>query len=181
MKLGVSSRAARRTPQVWGVLLLALILLGLPAAALAAWQPPLDAPIVDAFRPPASRYGAGNRGLEYGASPGQAFSAVDSGRVTFAGRVGRSLHVTIDHGDGLRSTYAFVETISVARGQHISKGQFLGTAGPGFHLTARLGEVYVDPELLFGGYEVQISLTKSELPKLTGSIRRQPSGRSGFQ
>ena len=34
------------------------------------YQPPVDAEVVDGFRPPATRFGAGNRGLEYATTPG---------------------------------------------------------------------------------------------------------------
>ncbi len=143
--------------------------------AVGEWIPPVDAPVVDGFRPPKTRYGSGNRGLEYGLSAGQAFIAVDSGTVVYAGRVGQHRHITVDHGDGLRSTYAFVTTIEVVRGQRVRQGQRLGTAGPGFHLTARLGDTYVDPNLLFAGYEVSLRLTESALPSQAG---RSSAGRS---
>lgn len=133
------------------------------------WIPPIDAPIIDPFRPPASRYGAGNRGLEYGASPGQSIWAVDDGTVVFAGRVGNARHITVDHGSGLRSTYAFVESIGVVRGQTVRQGQVVGSAAPGFHLTARLGDDYVDPELLFAGYDVNLRLIEGPLPGLDRS------------
>ena len=41
-----------------------------------AYVPPVDAPVVDPFRPPAGPYGAGNRGLEYGTRPGTEVRAV---------------------------------------------------------------------------------------------------------
>ncbi len=130
------------------------------------WIPPIDAPIIDPFRPPTSRFGAGNRGLEYGATSGSTIWSVDAGTVVFAGRVGTGRYITVDHGTGLRSTYAFVESIAVVRGQTLRRGQVVGTAGPGFHLTARLGDEYVDPELLFAGAEVRLRLTEGALPSV---------------
>lgn len=143
-------------------------LLASPAAA--EWQPPVDAPIVDPFRPPTTRYGPGNRGLEYGVAEGQTVRAVDDGVVVFAGRVGGPAHVTIDHGEGLRSTAAFVDRIDVVRGQRVRQGQVIGAAGPGFHLTARLGGVYVDPALLIAGHEVSLHLSENAPPT------RRPAG-----
>ncbi len=122
------------------------------------WAVPVDAVVVDGFRPPANRYAAGNRGIEYATSSGDPVRAVDAGRVVFAGTVGRSNHVTIDHGNGLRSTAAFVEAVLVVRGQPVERGDLIARAGPGFHLTARLGDVYVDPALLFAGAEVVLAL-----------------------
>src|SRR5688500_89657 len=34
------------------------------------YQPPVDAPVADRFRPPATPYGAGNRGVDYDTSTG---------------------------------------------------------------------------------------------------------------
>lgn len=128
------------------------------------WLVPVDGPIIDGFRPPASRYSAGNRGVEFALPSGSPVRAVDAGRVVFAGAVGSSNHVTIDHGNGLRSTAAYVESILVVRGQRVGRGQVIATAGPGFHLTARLGAVYVDPALLFDGAEVVLALIEGDPP-----------------
>ena len=57
----------------------ALISTTAPAAAKPApptYEPPVDAVVVDGFRPPATPFGAGNRGLEYGTDPGTAVAAV---------------------------------------------------------------------------------------------------------
>ena len=118
----------------------------------------MDAPIIDGFRSPENRYSSGNRGLEYDIESGTAVSAVDDGRVTFVGRIGAARHVVVDHGEGLKSTYAFVESSTVVRGQRVKRGQQVATAGPGFHLTARLWGEYVDPMLLFGGAEIVVNL-----------------------
>jgi len=71
-----------------------------PAAAGPApptYVPPVDAEVVDGFRPPASLYGAGNRGLEYGTEPGTEVRAVAAGRVVFAGSVAGTRAVTVRH------------------------------------------------------------------------------------
>ncbi len=115
------------------------------------WVHPIDAPVVDPFRPPANRFSAGNRGLEYGPSDGLVVSAAADGQVVFAGQVGGQLFVTIAHDGNLRSTYAYLASIEVVRGQRLAKAQRLGVAGPGFHLTARLGDRYVDPAALIAG------------------------------
>ncbi len=156
------------------LLLASLILLGAllgemgPGASVAGaeWIEPISAPVVDPFRPPTTRYGRGNRGLEYGSSKGLDVVAVDAGRVTFSGMVGRHRHVVVDHGSGLRSTYAYLESSTVTRGQAIRQGQRLGRAASGFHLTARLGDVYVDPALLFAGAQVVMALTESLPPSI---------------
>lgn len=109
------------------------------------WQHPVEAPIVDYFRPPSGPYGAGNRGLEYGTRPGQLVVAVADGVVTFAGSVGRNRFVVVAHSPELRSTYAYLDGIDVSVGDNVSGGQRIATAAHHFHLTARLRNVYVDP------------------------------------
>lgn len=109
------------------------------------WTAPVDAPVVDPFRPPSTPYGPGNRGLEYGTEPGQLVVAVADGVVRFAGPVGGSPVVVIEHGGGLVSTSVQLLDRSVVRGQLVARGEPVAVAAAGFHLTARLGGRYVDP------------------------------------
>lgn len=112
------------------------------------WHHPVDAPIVDGFRPPAGPYGPGNRGLEYGTSAGDPVSAAAAGVVSFAGPVGRSRFVVVQHPFGLRSTYAYLNAIRTTVGDTVAQGQPIAAADQGFHLTARRGDTYIDPLLL---------------------------------
>jgi murein DD-endopeptidase MepM/ murein hydrolase activator NlpD len=109
------------------------------------WVEPVDAAVVDPFRPPDRVYGPGNRGIEYGVEPGQPVVAVDGGVVAFAGPVAGSPVVVIDHGGGLRSSFVHLADRSVGRGEVVSRGRAIGSAGPGFHLGARVGGRYIDP------------------------------------
>src|SRR5690242_4351821 len=77
-----------------------------------SYVPPVDAPVIDPFRPPPNPYAAGNRGLEYGTAPGDPVRASADGIVIFAGQVGGTLHITIRHADGLRTSYSFLATIT---------------------------------------------------------------------
>ena len=138
--------------------------------APAAWKPPVDAPVVDPFRLPSSPWGAGNRGLAYGTADGDPVRAVDDGTVTFTDRVGTGLHVTVDHGNGLRSTYAFLASALVVRGQRVTAGQVIGSATTGFHLTARVGDRYVDPARLLDG--------PGGVPRLLPDHGTAPGGRA---
>ena len=115
----------------------------------AGYLPPVDAPVVDPFRPPSTPFSSGNRGLEYETVPGQAVGAVGAGEVVFAGRVGPSRHVTILHPDGLRSSYSYLDEILVVVGQQVSTGDSVGRAGPRLHLGIRAGSAYLDPAALF--------------------------------
>ncbi|HET6954462.1 MAG TPA: peptidoglycan DD-metalloendopeptidase family protein [Acidimicrobiales bacterium] len=115
------------------------------------YVPPVDAPVIDPFRPPAGPYGAGNRGLEYGTEPGAPVRASAAGTVTFAGPVGGSLHVTVAHPDGVRTSYSFLATVTVVLGQQVVQGDVVGVAGGPFHFGARRGDAYFDPASLFSG------------------------------
>src|SRR5689334_24427189 len=90
-----------------------------PPPSRVSYVPPVDAPVVDPFRPPTSRYGPGNRGLDYGTQPGDTVRAAADGVVIFAGEVGGTLHVTIRHADGLRTSYSFLATITVTAKEHV--------------------------------------------------------------
>ncbi len=131
-----------------------------PAAAGDAvfYRPPVDAQVSDPFRAPRSAYGPGNRGLTYDLAPGTAVRAAAPGRVVFAGWVAGTQHVTIRHDDGLRTSYSFLESVGVRRGEEVGAGDAVGRAGPGFHFGVRDGDIYLDPALLFGVVEVRVRL-----------------------
>jgi len=150
---------------------------------VALWVHPVNATIAEAFHPPTSRYGPGNRGLEYSTVGGEDVVAVEAGTVTFAGNVGVDRFVVVDHEGGVRSTYAYLQSIAVARNQSVERGETLATAGPSFHLTARtksddLAEsVYVDPMLyLYSG-----STTDIDGPSSCLGVARLVSVPSGFE
>ncbi|HEX7168553.1 MAG TPA: M23 family metallopeptidase [Acidimicrobiales bacterium] len=114
------------------------------------YRPPVDAPVADGFRPPATRYGAGNRGVDYDTATGDVVRAAADGRVVFAGRVGLGLHVVVLHADGIRTSYSFLDAVGVARGDRVHAGKVVGTAGESLHVGARAGDAYLDPLVLFG-------------------------------
>ena len=119
-------------------------------AAASGYQPPVSAPVADSFRPPSSQYGPGNRGLDYATGPGVELAAAADGEVVFAGQVGGTLHVVLLHGDGIRTSYSFLSSIRVRRGDKVRQGQVVGTTGnQPFHFGARAGDAYIDPALLF--------------------------------
>src|SRR5687768_2530716 len=114
-----------------------VVLAATPRAANAAeavsYRPPVDGPVVDNFRPSASGYGAGNLGVDYATRAGDAVRAAAAGEVVFAGQVGGSLHVVVLHADGIRTSYSFLTSLFVARGQRVTAGQRVGEAGPSLH------------------------------------------------
>jgi murein DD-endopeptidase MepM/ murein hydrolase activator NlpD len=87
---------------------------------------------------------------------GTAVVAAQDGVVAFAGPVAGSLFVSIDHPDGVRTTYSWLSDVGVRRGDPVRKGEPIGKSGvghpgsiaPHLHLGARIGSEYIDPLLL---------------------------------
>lgn len=162
-----------------GAAVLTVVLVA-PAAAddgPVGYLPPVDAPVVDPFRPPATPFGPGNRGLVYGTEPGTVVRAAAAGVVTFAGSVAGSRHVTVQHADGLRTSYSFLDAVVVVVGQRVAQGESVGTTVGRLHLGARSGDAYLDPASLFGAGLPQVHLVPFELPLGTG----EPGERSAIR
>ncbi len=141
--------AARRPLQL---LLAALVLCvaAAPAPASAQLSEPVDAPVVDPFRPPDHIGAPGNRGWEYAVAPGTAVLAAADGVVVFAGRIGANLYVSIDHPLGLRSSYAYLGSVTVSEGQPVTRGATIGTTTHTLHFGVRRDGQYVDPAGVVG-------------------------------
>lgn len=170
MTCSPTARAFRRT--LSGLLAAICLLTPTPplhAVASATSRPGWDWPlqprpvVVRGFDPPSDPWGAGHRGVDLAASPGDPVLAVAAGRVSFAGQVAGTGVVVVRHG-GLRSTYQPV-TPAVARGKPVTAGTTLGTLStvgshclPAacLHLGARRGEEYVDPLSLLGDLPVRL-------------------------
>ena len=122
------------------------------------FRPPVDAPVTDPFRAPEDPYGPGNRGIEYDTEPGDVVRAAASGTVEFAGAVAGTLHVTVDHGGGLRSSYSYLQRISVRVGIKVARGAVIGIAGNRLHFGVRLDGGYTDPASFIGVRRVTVRL-----------------------
>jgi len=163
-------RRARRRMRVCLCLVLAIpaVLLSPPSASAQegppVYEPPVAAPVSDGFRAPATPYGPGNRGLEFATAPGDPVRASADGQVVFAGAVGGSLHVTVLHADGIRTSYSKLQHIDVHTGQTVHRGDQVGKAGRGFHLGARRAGTYIDPAGLFAGVATRVELLPLEVP-----------------
>lgn len=142
-----------RVAAVLGVV--AVLFVGVPPVSaripVVEYRPPVDVEVVDPFRPPTHPYGPGNRGVDYATMPGTPVRAAAPGIVVFAGPVAGSRHVTVLHADGIRTSYSFLATVAVRRGDRVDAGQALGRSGAFLHLGARVGDEYVDPGILFDG------------------------------
>jgi murein DD-endopeptidase MepM/ murein hydrolase activator NlpD len=160
------------------VLVVLVVLATAPAGAATPYRPPVDAPIVDAFRLPDGPFGAGNRGLEYATTPGTPVWAIGAGVVVFAGQVAGPLHVTVLHPDGLRSSYSYLAEILVKAGQHVAGGQVVGRTGERFHLGVRSGGTYLDPATLFTVAGVRLVPVGAGSPDGSGPATAPPPTRS---
>lgn len=72
-------------------------------------------------------------GIDIAAPRGTTVMAAGNGRVAAIGRIsieaGYGNYIDIDHGYGIITRYAHLETISVNQGQRVSKGMTIGTVG----------------------------------------------------
>jgi murein DD-endopeptidase MepM/ murein hydrolase activator NlpD len=131
-----------------------------PAYGQYRW--PVRGPVVRPFVPPATPFSAGHRGIDIAAPFGTPIRAPAGGTVSFAGPVAGSLFISIDHPDGVRTSYSWVSAISVKKGQPVTAGEVVGRTGNGdpgssqpvLHFSARFGGQYFDPMLLLGGADL---------------------------
>ncbi|HEX4491525.1 MAG TPA: M23 family metallopeptidase [Acidimicrobiia bacterium] len=122
------------------------------------WTRPVDGPVVRGFDPPTTRFGPGHLGVDFGVRSGTPVRAANDGTVVFAGRVGAGLHVVVLNAGDVRTTDSFLASIAVVRGQHVARGETVGTTGGTgpqhaadvLHFGVRVGDDYIDPMLLFG-------------------------------
>jgi murein DD-endopeptidase MepM/ murein hydrolase activator NlpD len=123
---------------------------------------PLRGRIIRGFEPPPGDYDAGHRGIDIAALFGTDVMAAREGVVAFAGWVGGSLFVSIDHPDGVRTTYSWLSEVLVRKGQSVARGDPVARSGhghpeipePHLHFGARIGSTYIDPMLLLEGADV---------------------------
>jgi murein DD-endopeptidase MepM/ murein hydrolase activator NlpD len=90
------------------------------------WPLPPPHRVTRRFAAPETRYGPGHRGVDLAGRPGEQVLAAAAGTVVFAGSVVDRPVVSIDHPDGLRTTYEPV-TPAVHAGQAVRRGQVIGT------------------------------------------------------
>lgn len=131
---------------------------GPPTPELTTYTWPLPpVPVVEApFREPTHRYGPGHRGVDLAAEAGTPVRAAAAGTVVFAGVLAGRGVVSVQHPDGLRTTYEPVAAV-VTAGTPVVAGAPLGTVVTGhrgcratcLHWGARRDRgTYLDPLLL---------------------------------
>ncbi len=120
-----------------------------------AWSWPLSPrpAVLRAFDPPAKPWLSGHRGVDLEAAfDGAPLKSPAAGTVSFVGTVVDRPVITIDHGNGLRSSFEPVAS-SLRAGSAVAEGDVLGQvqtghcgpAPPCLHWGVRRGEDYVNP------------------------------------
>jgi murein DD-endopeptidase MepM/ murein hydrolase activator NlpD len=133
-------------------------LLAEPAVAsttppVGSWTWPIEGRVVRGFIRPPSPFSAGHRGIDIAAAFGTPVHAPADGVVTFAGFVAGELFVTIEHGDGYRSTDSWLGLALVKKGQAVKRGDVVALSGRGdpkvseenLMFGVRIGDTYIDP------------------------------------
>jgi murein DD-endopeptidase MepM/ murein hydrolase activator NlpD len=122
---------------------------------VALWSAPLggELTVTRPFDPPPSQFAAGHRGVDLGGTPWSTVLAAGDGVVVFAGMVAGRPVISIEHADGLRTTYEPVDP-AVGAGQRVTRGSPIGTLLSGharcpretcLHWGLRRGQSYLDP------------------------------------
>jgi murein DD-endopeptidase MepM/ murein hydrolase activator NlpD len=152
----------------WGraVALCAMLVLGAPAPATGAvpsepaaaqWRWPVAGfRLVRPYEAPAHAYGPGHRGIDLAPESPEVYAPA-GGVIAFSGAVAGRGVLTIDHGDGLVTTFEPVLSDLVA-GHPVVRGSLVavlsegGHAAPGtLHFGVRRDGEYINPLLLLGG------------------------------
>lgn len=132
-----------------------LMLGGAPPGAAAGFGWPLRPrpTVATAFDPPARDWLPGHRGVDLRGTPGQPVLTAGDGVVVFAGPVAGRPVVSVDHANGLRTTYEPV-TAGVRVGERVTRGAEIGVLVAGhegcadacLHWGVRRGrDHYLDP------------------------------------
>ncbi|WP_345372408.1 peptidoglycan DD-metalloendopeptidase family protein [Frondihabitans cladoniiphilus] len=169
---------------------------GVPAAgagrarALPAWSWPVPEPhrVVRGFQAPVETWSPGHRGIDVevgdggaavgaagvagasGDEDGAVITAPDDGVVHFAGTVVDRPVLSIEHADGVLSSFEPV-VATVSAGEHVSRGQVVGRVEGDHcdpvacvHVGARIDGKYVSPLLLLGVLQRSVLLPTRPLP-----------------
>jgi len=138
-----------------------------PQVAGLIWPVAKSAPMGDGFGPRGTHpvTGAPNamhRGIDFSGPTGSPIFASDAGTVIQAQSNctvgdhacggGWGNHIIIDHGNGLKTVYAHLDTLNFSQGQEVNQGDMIGgmgntgsSTGPHLHFEVWKNDVRVDP------------------------------------
>lgn len=116
------------------------------------WPSGAQVDVLRPFAPGAQNWLSGHRGVDLAIAAGQPVFAAADGRVIYAGMLNDRELVSIEHADGIRTTYEPI-TPTVGRGDVVSRGDLIGhVAGKHcfpqscLHWGAKRGrDGYIDP------------------------------------
>lgn len=111
-----------------------------------------DHEVIHPFVPPSVKWGAGHRGVDIALETGSDVLAAGDGVVIYAGKLNDRSVVSIEHADGIRTTYEPVSP-SISKGDSVKAGQVIGTLDSGhcknqscLHWGAKRGkDAYINP------------------------------------
>lgn len=133
------------------------------------WPPPA---VGRPFQPPSLPYGPGHRGADLLGADGQPVRSAGAGVVVYAAPLADRGVVSVDHPDGLRTTYEPVRA-GVRPGQVVARGQPLGALVAGhagcpvaacLHWGLRRERTYLDPLVLVRPARVRLLPYPAEEP-----------------
>lgn len=139
---------------------------GVPAPGAGYAWPLLPTPtVLTPFRAPTHAYGPGHRGVDLAGFARQPVLAARAGSVVFAGQVAGHGVVSVQHDDGLRTTYEPLSP-TVAAGAVVRAGDVIGLLAPGhagcpaavcLHWGVRRDRLdYLDPLVLLRAARVRL-------------------------
>lgn len=94
------------------------------------WPSGGEVPVLREFDPPEQAWLTGHRGVDLVMTEGADVLAAGAGRVVYAGKLNDRNLVSIEHDDGLRTTYEPVSP-AVSKGDVVMKGQVIGVLEAG--------------------------------------------------
>ena len=90
------------------------------------WPSGAEVPVMREFNNPEQRWLSGHRGVDLAMAKGQSVLASGAGTIVYAGRLNDRNVISIEHSNGLRTTYEPVSPL-VKKGDLVAKGQEIGT------------------------------------------------------
>ncbi len=151
--------------------------LGVASADSSGRLAPLPGDVLRGFQVGEQNWLPGHRGVDLGGTAGDPVKAAGTGTISWIGVIDGVPMITVQHPDGLRTTYQPVEAV-VTTGQQVAAGQTIGVLTAGhcpeqacLHWGLRNGDSYLDPMLWLGGWDD----SEVRLLPLSAVPRQQPS------